>query len=121
MCLGSLKSLVPVRVEPTNGYCDVALNSSIDYKLFYQTGYRETTSTFLNQDFHFADLTCGSNIYATSTPQTIQSPNWPKRYGNLEHCEWVVIASTPGYTIRINFLTMDTELGYDMLEVSCVQ
>ncbi|XP_071942939.1 cubilin-like isoform X2 [Antedon mediterranea] len=66
------------------------------------------------------DPTCGGVYNATSTPQTITSPNYPNNYDHNLRCRWTVAAPN-GEEVRIKVNAMDIESHdnciYDHLEL----
>jgi cubilin len=66
-------------------------------------------NTLFLQDFV---KNCGSDLSGLSG--TIQSPNYPKPYGNNAYCEWT-IASPPNKRINITITAFNTEANFDRL------
>ena len=67
---------------------------------------------------HIEAIICGENIAASNG--NISSPNYPESYSNDLFCVWKVSVFM-GYTIVLDFLSVDTENStdclYDYIEV----
>ncbi|XP_078494029.1 cubilin [Ciona intestinalis] len=89
------------------------------------TSDRSVTRTGFNATFveyqHVATtttaaLTCGYNAVATSTSQSITSPNYPNNYPNNADCTWTITAND-GMGIKFNLHIFETERNYDYITV----
>lgn len=61
---------------------------------------------------------CGKCITLTPKRGKIQSPNYPRGYGNNLDCIYTIEVTSPGYAIDLRFTTFVVERNHDFVTVS---
>jgi len=71
----------------------------------------------IQQFDNFVFQACGGNNIATSSANSILSPNWPQNYDNDLSCQWLITTEASS-RIEIVFEEINLEEDYDYL-VGC--
>ncbi|XP_078582053.1 cubilin-like isoform X2 [Branchiostoma floridae x Branchiostoma japonicum] len=116
----------PSEQDPLIGtYCGStippAFNTSTNFLWIRFYSDQSVTNTGFVARWQAVDSQCGGTFNATSTPQTLTSPNYPGNYPHNLNCRWTIQAPGPAQRLRIKITDMQIEAHpncqYDYLQL----
>ncbi|XP_041458355.1 cubilin-like [Lytechinus variegatus] len=90
---------------------DVTLSGNQAYVVFH-TNDAVTSSGFTLQ-YSSVPLPCGGVFYATTSVQTITTPNYPNNYPVNQRCSWVIDATNATNRVRLETTDFNVEVEDD--------